>query len=166
MRSRAVQAFVVLAVAALLAACGYTTRALVPDRYRTIAVPVFTNESRRRDLHVELTRVLVEEIQSRTHLRVVGSNDDPDLVLRGSLADIDEETLSRRDRQVIREGAYFVTARVDVQDRRANQPLVRDRKVTERESFVPVLGEDVRTARSEAMRSLAEKIVRTLESAW
>jgi hypothetical protein len=38
--------------------------------------------------------------------------------------------------------------------------------VTERESFVPQIAENVRTAREEAGRALAERIVERLESAW
>lgn len=152
--------------AALLASCGYTTSSLVPDRYHTISVPVFANETRRHDLEIELTRLVVEELQGRTHLRVVGESDDPDLVLRGVLREVDEETLSRRGFQRPRENVVFVTAEVDVQDRRSQQPLVKDAKVHERESYVAVVGEDVRTARAEATRALAERIVRTLEQTW
>lgn len=154
------------AAALALAACGYTTRSLVPDRYHTIAVPVFSNETRRRDLEVEVTRAVVEEIQARTHLRVVPEGAGPDLVLRGRLRDVDEETLSRRENQRIREGAYFLAAEIDVTDRKSGEALVKDRKVVERESYVPGLGEDVRTARGEATRALAERVVRTLESGW
>jgi hypothetical protein len=159
-------AAVLLSAATLLAACGYTTRSLVADRYRTIAVPVFANETRRRDLEYEVTRAVVEEIQARTHLRVVAQGDEPDLVLVGRLRDVDEETLSRRENQRIREGAYFLAADVDVTDRRTGEAVVKDRKVVERESYVPGLGEDVRTARAEATRALAERVVRTLETGW
>jgi len=163
---RRIAAALALGCASLAAACGYTTRSLVPESYRTIAVPVFDNRTYRHDLEFEVTRAVIEETQARTHLRVVDVDDDPDLVLRGTLEDASEETLSRRERQRIREGAYFLTAQVDVQDRRSGRQIVKDRKVVERESYVPVLGEDVRTARAEAARALAERIVRTLESSW
>lgn len=157
---------VLVAAAALLAGCGYSTGSLVPETYRTIAVPVFGNETKRHDLEFEVTRAVVEELQSRTHLRVVAEDQDPDLVLRGVLREVEEETLSRKSHQRVRENAVFVTAEVDVVDRRAATPVVKDRQVHERESFVPGIGEDVRTARAEATRALAERIVRTLESSW
>lgn len=156
----------ILAAALLAAGCGYSTGALVPERYHTIAVPVFGNETRRHDLEWEVTRAVVEELQARTNLRVVTEEDDPDLVLRGVLREVEEETLSKRAYQRLRENAVLVTAEVDVVDRRTSGPLVKDRKVTERESFAPSVGEDVRSARAEATRALAERIVRTLESSW
>jgi outer membrane lipopolysaccharide assembly protein LptE/RlpB len=155
-----------LAALALLASCGYTTGSLVSPTYRTIAVPVFDNPTKRHDLEWELTQAVVEEIQSRTGLRVVDSSDSPDLVLRGSLVDVDEDVLSHRERQRIRESAYFLTAEIEVMEAHTGKSVVAKDRVSERESFVSSIGEDVRTARAEANRALAERIVRKLESSW
>jgi len=155
-----------LVAAAALASCGYSTGSLVPPGYRTIAVPVFDNPTHRHDLEWALTQAVVEEIQARTSLRVVDSSDSPDLVLNGSLADADEDVLSHLERQRIRESAYFLTAEIEVVDGHSGKPVVKRRRVTERESFVPAEGESVRTAREEANRALAERIVRQLEASW
>ena len=152
--------------AALLASCGYTTGSLVSPAYRTIAVPVFDNPTKRHDLEWEVTQAVVEEIQSRTGLRVVDPSDSPDLVLKGTLVDVDEDVLSHRERQRIRESDYFLTVDVEVLDGATGKPLLKRERITERESFVPAIGEDVRTAREEAGRALAERIVRHLEEAW
>jgi hypothetical protein len=161
-RSRALAA----ALAVLLCGCGYSTGTLVPAGYHTIAVPVFDNTTQRHDLEYELTRQVVEEIHSRTSLRVVGPGDSPDLVLNATLVDAEEDVLSHLDRQRIRESAYFVTADVEVVDGHTGKPVVKKGRVTERESYVPQIGESVRTAREEAGRTLAERIVERLETAW
>lgn len=155
-----------LVAAALLASCGYTTGSLVSPTYRTIAVPVFDNPTKRHDLEWEVTQAVVEEIQSRTGLRVVDPSDSPDLVLKGSLVDVDEDVLSHRERQRIRESAYFLTAEIEVVEAHTGKSVVAKDRVTERESFVSSIGEDVRTARAEANRALAERIVRKLEGSW
>jgi hypothetical protein len=155
-----------LAATAALVGCGYATGSLVPASYRTIAVPVFDNPTHRHDLEWALTQAVVEEIQARTALRVVDPSASPDLVLKGSLADADEDVLSHTDHQRIRESSYFLTADVEVVDGRSGKPVVKRRRVTERESFVPDAGENVRTAREEANRALAERIVRQLEASW
>ena len=155
-----------LALFTALAACGYSTGSLAPKGRRTIAVPVFENPTRRHDLEWELTRAVVEEINARTSLRVVSPSDSPDLVLKGSLVDVDEEVLSHGENQRIRESAYFLTAEVEVVDGHSGRAVVKKGKVTERESFVPEIGENVRTAREEAGRALAERIVRRMEDAW
>ena len=152
--------------AAALAGCGYSTGTLVPGGYRTIAVPVFDNTTRRHDLEFELTRAVVEEIHSRTGLRVVAPSDSPDLLLTGKLVDASEEVLSTEDYQRIRESTYFLTAEIEVVDTHSGKKVVKSERVTERESFVPKIGENVRTAREDAGRALAERIVERLESAW
>jgi len=158
---------VLLAAAlAALCGCGYSTGSLVPKEQRTIAVPVFENPTRRHDLEFEVTRAVVEEIHSRTQLHVVGPSDSPDLVLKGVLVDVEEEVLSHADDQRIRESAYFLTAEVEVVDGRTGKAVVKKSRVTERESYVPSIGENARTAREEAGRALAERIVQRLESAW
>ena len=157
---------IALVLALLLTACGYTTGTLVPHRYQTIAVPVFDNITRRHDLEFELTRAVVEEIQSRTHLRVVDPASSPDLVMQGTLVRVEENVLSRRGKQRIRESVVYVTAEIQVNDTRTGDEFVSRRKVTERESFTPKKDEDVRTAREEAMRSVAERIVRQMEEGW
>lgn len=154
-----------LLAAAAAAGCGYSSASLVPDRYRTISVEVFSNGTPRHDLEYEVTRAVVEELQSRTHLRVVDRDMPHDLTLTGTLRDVDEDVASRRAFQRIRESDVFVTADVEVSDS-TGRAVVEKRKITEREAFVPVIGEEVRSARQEAVRELAERIVRTLEQGW
>lgn len=165
MMKRVLLTLTVLA-ATLLSACGYSTGTLVPDEYRTIAVPVFENSTRRHDLEWEVTRAVAAELQARTHLAVVDLEDEPDLVLRGTLVEAEEDTLSRRRFQRQRQTAYFVTAEIRVDRRNGESPLVEPTRVTERESYVSVLGEDVRSARQEAVRALAERVVQQLEAGW
>jgi hypothetical protein len=167
-RRRAARAVLCLsALAALVpAGCGYTTRSFVNEYARTVAVPVFDNRTRRHDLEWEVTRAVVERIHDRTHLRVVDPGDQPDLVLTGTLRDVDEDVLARRRFQRVRESAVFVVAEVEVVDRRTGAVVVPRQRVAERESFTPVLGEDLRTAREAAVRELAERVVHRLEQGW
>ena len=122
---RTVLTAALLATVVFLSACGYSTRSLVSSEHRTIAVPVFENTTRRHDLEWEVTRAVVEEIQARTDLEVVPPDASPDLVLQGTLVDIDEETLSRRKFQRPRESVVFVTA--DVAGARTSTSAVASR---------------------------------------
>ena len=155
-----------LLAALLVTACGYSTGSLVSDDYTTIAVPIFDNTTKRHDLEWEVTRAVVEELQSRTHLVVVPEDADPDLVLKGNLVDVDEESLSRRKRQRPRDSVVFVTAEVEVRDTRTGEDIVPRRRVSEREAYTYYANENERTARQEAVRSLAERVVQQLEQGW
>ena len=95
MRPRRALAVLLPVVAALvLAACGYTTRALVPDQYRTIAVPIFENTTRRHDLEWEVTRAVVEEL----HAEGV----DHDVLTRGEECHGDGGDRMHHDREAAR----------------------------------------------------------------
>ena len=160
---RALALLVVSTVCVSLSACGYTVGSLAPDGARKIAVPVFENTTDRHDLEWELTRAVVEELQARTHLVVVAPDDSPDLVLRGALVETDVDELSRRRFLRPRERVLFLGADVSVEDVRNGRTVVDRKRVVERESFSPLVNESVRTAREEAVRALAERIVHTLD---
>jgi len=72
--------------------------------------------------------------------------------------------LSEREGENIRESAVLVTAEVVVRDGRTGEPLVKLRKITERESFVPGIGETLRSARIEALKRLAADVADLLEA--
>jgi outer membrane lipopolysaccharide assembly protein LptE/RlpB len=155
-----------LALAVLVSACGYSTRSMVSEDYTTIAVPIFHNDTRRHDLEFEVTRAVVEELNARTHLKVISDAGAADLVLSGRLVDVDEDALSRRKKQRPRDSVVFVTAEIEVKDRATGESVVSPRRVTERESYSYVVQEDLRTSREEAVRALAERVVRQLEEGW
>jgi outer membrane lipopolysaccharide assembly protein LptE/RlpB len=150
----------------LLGACGYTTRSMVSEDYKTIAVPIFENTTRRHDLEFEVTRAVVEELNARTHLVVVSDASSADLVLSGRLVDVDEDTLSRRNHQRPRQAVVFVSAEIEVKNVGTGESVVTPRRVTEREAYTYLVQQDLRTSREEAVRSLAERVVRQLEEGW
>ena len=157
---------VTVASVVLLTACGYSTRAMISEDYKTIAVPIFENQTRRHDLEFEVTRAVVEELNARTHLAVVSDPRGADLVLSGRLVDIDEDPVSRRGKQRPRDSVVFVTAEIEVKATGSGETIVAARRVTERENYSSVVQEDLRTSREEAVRALAERVVRQMEEGW
>jgi len=138
------RAAALLLAAVLLAGCGYS---LGPGRpvqgAATVTIPVFGNRTYRRGVETDLARLLVSEIHSRTTLRVVDAGGD--LVVEGTIVNADEVLLSQGEDQTVRESTVLVTVDILVRDRRTGE-LVRPRqRLTERESFVPVIGESVPT---------------------
>lgn len=163
-RRRAVLAAAVVAVAAVAAAgCGYRLGPGDPVAgARTVALPVFDNRTFRRGVELDLARVLASEVHARTRLSVVDAG--ADLVVRGVITAIDEDVLSQRIGEVIRESAVLVTVEVTVVDGRTGETLVPRTLITERESFVPAIGESLRSARAETLRRLAADVVDRLEA--
>jgi hypothetical protein len=127
----------------------------------TVSVPVFDNRTFRRGVETDLTRWIAAEIQARSRLRIVETA--ADLVVEGSIVEIAEIPLSEKEGQQIRESSVLVTVEFTVRDGRTGDPVVRRRKVTERESFVPEIGESLRTARAEALKRIASGVADALE---
>ena len=147
-------------------ACGYSTGQDAGGQGRTIAVPVFTNATLRRDLERDLTRAVQQEIISRTTYRLTDVSAGPELVMTGKITEISEMMLTQRSGTETRTSAVIMTAVITVENRRTGETVLDKKKITERQPFSPVKGETIRTAEQAAMRNMAERIVYSLSSGW
>jgi len=147
-----------------VAACGYSAGPLVPEGVKTIAVPVFDNDTFRREIEVELTRAVAEELTTRTSLRVVGDPDAADMVVRGRIAVFSERVLADRERNEVTESSVVVEIVVVLENRAAG--TTRSVTLTTREPYSTIKGQSLASARAEAFENLAEKVVHSLENDW
>jgi hypothetical protein len=146
-----------------LAGCGYRLGPTEPvGGAATVAVPVFDNRTFRRGVETDLSRLVSSELITRSRLRLVETG--ADLVVDGAICFIDENVLSEAEDQVVRESSVLVTVEFCIRDGRTGEPVVPIQRVTERESFVPGIGESIRSARAEALRRIAADIVDRLEA--
>ncbi|MEN8148412.1 MAG: LPS assembly lipoprotein LptE [Planctomycetota bacterium] len=149
--------------------CGYSAGQISSGRGRTLAIPMFTNRTLRRDLERDLTRFVREEAAARTSYSLVDGS-AADVVVTGKLVDVNEDVLSDRSKGGIRESSVVFTVVVTVTDRTGNRSggrkIVDGRRMVERASFVPVKGESLRTAEVLVMRRIAERVVYSLSSEW
>ena len=91
-----IPALLVLSVAL---ACGYSFRSPVPAHLDTLYVLTFENETREFQLTQQLTERVVNEFLNESRLRLVGDEEDADLVVLGTIKDYEEEALSYDPRQ-------------------------------------------------------------------
>ncbi len=85
---RTLPALVVVAVAAVMAGCGYHVSGhadLLPKNIHTIAVPAFANATIRYKLADLLSSAVTREFLTRTRYRVVADPNQADAILYGSL---------------------------------------------------------------------------------
>jgi hypothetical protein len=149
----------------LIAACGYQTGQISAGGGRTLAIPMFANQTFRRDLERDLTRFVREEAEARTDYVVVDSR-AADVRIEGRLADVEEDVLSDRSRGRIRESSVAFVVYITITDRETGETLVENERIVERAAFVPVKGESIRTAELLVMRRIAERVVYSLSSEW
>jgi hypothetical protein len=153
-----------------LAACGYRfdrdrgEAALPEGSLPRIAVLPFDNETFRRGLEIELTRLVDDEIRARTP-RAPASPAEADWLLRGSVVQADERIYTEDRDDVVEESSIVVVVEVTLEDRAAEKVL-RSYSFMERTPFSPFAGRirTLKEAQTEALREIAERIVYWLEA--
>src|SRR5687767_15887605 len=77
-----------------IVACGYSFRSPVPAHLETVYVPTFQNETREFQLTQQLTERVIGEFLNESRLRLVGDEEDADLLVLGTIKSYEEEALS------------------------------------------------------------------------
>jgi hypothetical protein len=154
---------VALALALLPTGCGYSSRRLTDfPSARTIAIVPFQNTGFYRDLELELTARVVQEVRARSNL-AMGTLDTADLILRGSTGAFETPVVLGENGDVIQkrlEGWLEITV-----TERASGRVVRSARVRATADFRPgVDGESLPGSATQTWtRRLAEQIAQTLE---
>ena len=129
---------------------------------RTIAVPIFQNESWRQGLEFELTNQFIEQVQLRTPIRVV----DParaEAVVMGTVRAVrDRERHSDRNDRIAA-SQVEITGEVKVIFPASGRIMGPYQRIEVAE-YVPLRGEDRESATREALRDLARELVLNLAS--
>lgn len=168
------RAFLALITCALLAGCsgdptlGYSAASTYAADVRTVAVPVFDNETFDYHTEVLLTEAIIKEIQQTTPWRVV-SPGSADTTLTGVISESQiRSTASKRGIGYAQEQAVELTVDFEWKDNRTGQPLVARQNFSAAEVFAasrPVQ-ERVEVGKHAAIQELARDIVNELRSNW
>ena len=139
----------------LATGCRYSTAPLVSTEYRTVAVPIFQNRTRYREFEFALTREVVNEIEKKTHLKVVNEADVADTILTGEISNYQliPTTEDPNDRVTM----YTVVLVMNLKwvDRRNGKVLLYKRGFSESGEAALEAGQTLNTARDEAFRNIA-----------
>ncbi|MDY7107914.1 MAG: LptE family protein [Planctomycetota bacterium] len=171
-----VAAGVLIAVALLwaLAACaadpreGYSTESVYSTAVRTVAVPIFENETFSRGLEFELTDAVIKEIEARTPYKVT-TQPRADTILTGRITRVELDQLSKsRLTGLGEEVVLSVTIDFEWKDWRTDAPLVARRSFSGHGLAVPSAptGERLELGRMAAVQQLARDLVEEMRAAW
>ena len=157
-----------LLLSPVLAGCGYTAKEIFPERYQTVAVPAFENRTFYRGVEFDLSEALVKQLEARTPYKVAPPK-RADTMLQGTITDVSQNTLSRRDDSGVPQ-QQEVTVRVDFQWKDLTTgKVVRDRKGFEavgRYAPTPPVSDRFEVAHHQAVQQLARDIVSTMQADW
>ncbi len=149
---------------AALSGCGYTAGFKMPEGIETIHVKVFENKTFYRGLDFDITQALKREILARTDLKVVREK-EADVVFSGTVDKVEEFVLREDINDIPQEMQIKLTISAVAKDR-AGKVLFQQKKLNRSVSYVIILGEDERLARSRALREVAEELVYRLAEKW
>ncbi len=164
--SRRLLFMVVSAVA--MCGCGYSIRAPYDKRIKTVFVPVLKTQSFRRDLNLNLCEMIQKEIMHRTPYKVVGTPEDADTILEGTINYADKNIVVENPFNLPRElnGTMSVSVKwthnPPTDAEKAQIPTI----IMETVNFVPEVGETSLTAFYRLNQNIAAQIVDMMEQPW
>lgn len=154
--------FTYLALSLLIAGCaGYSWTTAVPSDMRTVAVPVFRNETDVPFLGNEVTRQILREVQ-RDGTFSVRSNDECAIEVQGILKSLSSSTVAyhRSTGSRARELKISAVAEVSFVDKKRGKVLVNNRKY---ERYVTALADfDTATSIRNASERLSLELARAI----
>src|SRR5438105_4539764 len=93
-----------------LCVLGYTTRPNYDTNIHTVHVPIFKNNTFRRDVEFELTRAVIREIEAKTPYKVVSDPCRADTELTGTIISLNKFILNRTQLNEVREAETVLAA--------------------------------------------------------
>ena len=149
------------AMSIVFAGCvGYRWTSPVPEKYRTVSVPTFRNESEDTELGSVVTRQLLREFQREGTMKIV--RDDAAIEVQGVIKSTktDLEAYSRATGARNREHSYVVNAEVSFIDRLTGRVLVENRRYSGVTTFLA--HDDLMTGKRDAAGRAAEMLAREI----
>ena len=153
---------------ALTLACGYSTTSRTAKDIKTIYVPFFENKTSEPNLEISVTERVIQNLVTDNTLKVV-SEDGADAVLEGQIVEFRNQPFSFNSELNAEE--YHVVIRVvaTLYNRRANEPIWKDRAFQGDGSYFVEQVEPGRTiddAINESIREITERILNLTVQDW
>jgi hypothetical protein len=170
---------------------GYTTKPNYDTNIHTVYVPIFKNNTFRKDLEFELTKAVVREIEAKTPYKVVSDPCRADTELTGTIISLNKLILNRTQLNEVREAETVLSVEVTWRDLRTGEILSKPRAgqtapppppppnpatgappplptvlIQSEAGFIEELGESITTAQKKNVDRLAIQIVSMMESPW
>lgn len=144
------------------AGCGYRMGNMLPPGIRTVAVPIFDNDTLYRGYEFPLTEAVVAEILNLTSLQIAAPK-DADTRLEATIKRISQTTVTKDENRLATRLDITITVQMSWHDLRTGRIIMPPRKVAETVEINTSQGETLDNAIAQGLRKLARRIVYTLE---
>ena len=170
--------YMLLLAIALLAGCGYQHSGSMqnadgyawPSLFRTdvktVAVPVFGNRTYWRGIEFQLSKAVINELESQTPYKVV-ARDEADTLLEGEVEAVRVRTISNSPTSSEpQEQIYVISVNFTWTDLRNGKILVHRERFQQTAPFYPTLGEGRFVGDQLNIERLAIAIVQQMQADW
>jgi hypothetical protein len=148
---------------------GYAFGATTPEGVRTVAVPIFANQTLHTGVEAELTEAIIKQVQATTPVRVVQLGEHADTTLTGAITDVRMHRLSLASQTgLVQELALTLTIDFEWRDNRTGEVLAARRGFSTSESFIPSrpTGEPLERGMHGAVQRTARDVATFMGSSW
>jgi hypothetical protein len=163
------------------AGCGYTTRSLIANKYRTIYIPAFENRVDitqevyaankyriyRPTLETDVTRVVTNKFFTDGNLKPV-KEESADLMLKGELLEFRRDPLRYTQNDEVQEYRINIVVNLMLYDKKENSLVWKENNFTGDTTYFTT-GPQARsedTAINDALSDLARRIVERTVDQW
>jgi len=150
--------------------CGYTVHNSLPSNIKTLAIPVFANNTVQSGLADDVTRALVDAFLNNRQLKIVQER-DANAVLRGAIVAYKNQVFGYTSQERATQYEIVLTVQATFRDMVKNRDLWREDALTVRTTYnvVAVAGQPAQTeldGRNDAIQKLADQIVSRTVQGW
>jgi hypothetical protein len=145
---------------------GYDWQTLYRGDVKTVAVPIFGNRTYWRGVEFQLTKAVINELESQTPYKVV-ARDEADTLLEGEVEGVSVQTISNSPiTSEPQEQNYVVGVNFTWTDLRNGKILVHREHFQQSAPFYPTLGEGRFVGDQLNIERLAVAIVQQMQADW
>ena len=152
-------------------ACAYTpSPALLPAHLKTIAIPVFRNETTEYNLEQAITQAVIDRFVLDNHLKIVGER-EANAMLRGTITEYKNAIFGFTTGSEATEYRVTIALAVTLKDQVKNREMWNEPHLIKTSNYfvVDVPGQPARTeldGRKEAITKIAEEILARTVEGW
>ncbi len=159
-------------LALLLAGCGYVVGSPFRPDVRSVAVPIFQNDTFRKGVEFQLTEAVQKEMQQRG--LQIAEEPYADTRLTGKIVEIQKQVLTESAFDDPRQLQLQYAVVIQWEDLRTGRYLAEQKILLPPEDtaffgqgqFAPEVGQSLATAKEEVVQRIARQIVNRMEMPW
>ena len=147
---------------------GYSSSSLYAPQYKSVAVPIFQNDTMVREMEFMLTEAVIKEVEARTPYRILGEQ-IADTLITGTIRSVDLKTISQ-SRTTGLDNEVMITVVMDFEwlNLQSGERIMGRQNFSSSALFIPSQpsSEPFELGQFAVVQELSKDIVDQMQSSW